>query len=153
MSVTFYPMDDFWPILAHFGWFWVIFGSGPLLPKLELWEGMFLRMKRKTHPSPAHTPRVWVKNRLAENVRYFWSYGRFLAKNGQKHQKISPGWEKSIFRPGFALYMISYSCVKIFSLLPKAFLSPLELFLCQNSIFASDTALNRRRGDFAILPI
>ena len=154
MSVTFYPMYVFWPIFAHFCWFWVIFGSGPLLPKLELWEGMFLRMKRKTHPSPAHTPRVWVSEksscRKCPLLLVLWTiFGQKWSKTPKNHF----GWEKSIFRPGFAFYMIGFSCVKIFLFFQKSFLSPLELFLCQNSFFASDTALNRKRGDFAILPI
>ena len=38
----------------------LIFGSGPLLPKLELWEGALRRLFCKTHPPVAHTPGVWV---------------------------------------------------------------------------------------------
>ena len=154
MSVTFYPMDDFWLILAHFGRFWVIFGSGPLLPKLELWEGMFLRMKRKAHPSPAHTPRVWVSEksscRKCPLLLVLWT---IFGQKWSKPPKNQSWLGKIHFSARICVLYDKFLMCQNFLFFQKSFLSPLELFLCQNSFFASDTALNRIRGDFAILPI
>ena len=136
MSVTFYPMDDFWPILAHFGSFWVIFGSGPLLPKLELWEGMFLRMKRKTHPSPAHTPRVWVSEksscRKCPLLLVLWTiFGQKWSKTPKNQSWLG----KIHFSTRICVLYDRFLMCQNFSFLPKIIFEPSRAVFVSKLVF------------------